>query len=514
MSQISPTNHQITKPYQLPKGLLFKNPVDYLQDSIAEDCRRSFYFFIKEFWEEVSPDEPVWNWHIPYLCEQLSSLARNVAETKPKKHDLFINIPPGETKSIVCTIMFPVWCWINWHWMRFITGSYSSDLSLEHAEYSRDLIRSDKFQKLFPDLHIKHDKDAKGNFRIEKNIYDKEGIIIRTELGGNRYSTSVGGTIMGFHGHIIIVDDPLNPKKAASEKELKTANHWMDQTLSTRKVNKEVTPMVLVMQRLHQDDPTGHILQKKGKKIFHICLPGEIKNYREEVKPPILIKYYKKNLLNPTRLSLKALKELEADLGQYGFAGQIGQRPTPPGGGMFKVDHFQIVDQAKEGKRIIRYWDKAGTKDGGTFTVGVKMTRLPNGKYLVLDVKRGQWSSNEREDIILETAQADGRNTTIWVEQEPGSGGKESAEATIRNLAGFICYKECPSGDKEYRADPFSVQVNNGNVLLLRGEWNKPFIEEHRFFPFSVYKDQVDAAAGSFNKLAKTRIAGPVKNEN
>jgi len=95
----------------------------------------------------------------------------------------------------------------------------------------------------------------------------------------------------------------------------------------------------------------------------------------------------------------------------------------------------------------------------------------------------------------------------VYVEQEPGSGGKESAEATIRNLAGWAVYADKPTGDKAFRADPYSVQVNNGAFQLLRGEWNAKFLEEHRFFPFGTYKDQVDASAGAFNQLVSKRIA-------
>jgi len=126
---------------------------------------------------------------------------------------------------------------------------------------------------------------------------------------------------------------------------------------------------------------------------------------------------------------------------------------------------------------------------------------------LVSDVKRGRWSSDQRERIIRETAEADGHGTMIYFEQEPGSGGKESAEATARNLAGYSAYADRPTGDKVYRADPYSVQVNNGNVLLLNAAWNQDFIEEHRFFPYGTYKDQVDSGGGSFNKLAAKRQA-------
>jgi len=120
-------------------------------------------------------------------------------------------------------------------------------------------------------------------------------------------------------------------------------------------------------------------------------------------------------------------------------------------------------------------------------------------------VKRGQWSTDDRERIIRATAEADGADVVVYIEQEPGSGGKESAESTVRNLAGFACYPNSPQGDKPHRADPYSVQVNYGNVRLLRGDWNREYIEEFRYFPFSTYKDQVDASSGAFTKLVGKR---------
>lgn len=494
-----------TRTARVKKAVQQKDPV------IAASCKRSLFHFIRTFWDQVAADEPSWNWHIPYLCSQLMRIANKVANNESKDHDLIINIPPGTTKSITCSVMFPAWCWINWPWMRFITASYSGQLSLELAEYSRDIIRSSKFKKLFPNLEIKQDKDTKSNFRIQERLLDNTGKTYYLQPGGNRYSTSVGGTLTGFHGHILIVDDPLDPNRAVSEAELKSANRWIDQTLSTRKVNKAVTPTILIMQRLHQNDPTGHILNKNKSTTMHISLPGEIKSYQDKIKPAELQDYYQDNLLDPNRMPWTVMQDLEADLGQYGYAGQVGQDPTPPGGGMFKVDHFQSTDRVPGYNQIVktaRYWDKAGTADGGDYTVGAKLHKLTSGKFLVSDIKRGQWASEEREKIIRQTAEADGPDVLVYVEQEPGSGGKESGESTVRNLAGFSVHLDRPTGDKVYRADPYSVQVNNGNVLLLNADWNEYFKEEHRFFPYGTHKDQVDAMSGVFARLMSKKKVG------
>lgn len=469
-----------------------------------ELCKRDLSEFIRYFWSTVSHDTLSWNWHISYIADTLMKIAEDVAAKVPRSVDTIFNIPPGMTKSVTCSVMFPVWCWTRWPWMRFITASYSNALSLEQADYSRELIRSRAFRQLFPELTIKEDKDTKSNYRVQ--YLDKNGI---RHLGGNRYSTSVGGTLTGFHGHILIVDDPINPREAMSDLKLETANHWMSQTLSTRKIDKAITPTILIMQRLHQQDPTGYLLDKKSESIRHICLPGEIMTFAKYVRPVELIDRYVDGLLDPKRLSLSVLNDLETDLGQYGYAGQIGQNPVPPGGGMFKVDHFQIVDSMPTNAHIlltVRYWDKAGSKDSGAYTAGVKACRLDSNKIIVMDVKRGQWATEQREAIIRQTAEADGQGVAVYHEQEPGSGGKDSAQATVRNLIGFDNHPDRPTGDKVFRADPYSVQVNNGNVMLLRGEWNHDFIEEHRFFPYGRFKDIVDAASGVFTKLAAKRL--------
>lgn len=317
-------------------------------DSIcAELCRRSFYFFVQEFWGVIIPEDPVYNWHIKYLCDELQKTVELVVQRKAKLYDTIINIPPGTSKSTICTVMLPAWAWTIDNTLRTLTASYSSSLSTDHAVKSRDIVRSDKYKTYFPEIEIKKDQDNKTHYKIN--------------TGGERYATSVGGTVTGFHAHLIIVDDPLNPKEAASEVDRETANNFMDVTLSTRKVNKSVTPTILVMQRLHEKDCTGNWIKKTEKAIHHICLPGEISN---NVKPEYLKQNYVDGLLDPVRLSKTDLKNLSIDLGSYGYAGQIGQRPSPEDGGIWqkwikpinKKDIPRLVSNGTD-------WDLAFTKE-------------------------------------------------------------------------------------------------------------------------------------------------------
>ncbi len=166
----------------------------------------------------------------------------------------------------------------------------------------------------------------------------------------------------------------------------------------------------------------------------------------------------------------------------------------------------------------MRYWDKAGTKEkvaqkqGGAYTVGVLMGKALDGRFWVLDVKRARLDYYAREKLIKETAEADGDKVKIWIEQEGGSGGLESADRTILNLAGHRIYKDRPTGAKEVRAEPFAVQVNGGNVKMIHGEWNHDYLNELMYWPSSKFKDQVDASAGAFMKLTgKKKRAGALR---
>ena len=190
------------------------------------------------------------------------------------------------------------------------------------------------------------------------------------------------------------------------------------------------------------------------------------------------------------------------------------------GGGMFKTDKLaeegMIVDNPDLNKMVwvCRYWDKAGTMGGGAYTVGLLLAMDVNGNLWVLDIVRGQWSVDIREQWIKKTAISDNAMfqqslTTgalrmppvIGIEQEPGSGGKESAEFTVRRLAGFEVVVDVPGGEKARRAEPFATQLNLGNVKLKRGNWNQAYIDELTFFPRGKYKDQVDAGSGALGVI-------------
>jgi hypothetical protein len=288
-----------------------------------ELCKRSLYHFFLEFWDEIVSEPLVDNWHIKYLCDEIQEVALRAARSETKLYDyVIINIAPGLSKSTIVTIMLPAWLWTIRPSMRIMSASYSGTLALDHSVKSRDIINSEKYKRLFG-VQLRKDQSGKGYYKNTAN--------------GDRYATSVGGTVTGFHANILIVDDPLNPKEASSDAERETANRFMSETLSTRKVNKAVVPTILIMQRLHENDCTGFILnnakEQGGIKVKHICLPSEIS---EDLRPLECKKYYVNGLLDYKRMPIEVLNEMKMSLGSYGYAGQMMQAPAPKGGGIWK----------------------------------------------------------------------------------------------------------------------------------------------------------------------------------
>ena len=414
-----------------------------IEEVKAELCKRSFFYFVQEFWDTIIPEPPVYNWHIEYLCDELQIITQRVFDRKNKLYDLIINIPPGTTKSTIATVMLPAWCWTKDATIRTLTASYSSSLSTDHSVKSRDIIKSDKYKSYFPDIAIKRDQDNKTHYK--------------NDAGGERFATSVTGTTTGFHAHLIIVDDPLNPQEALSEADRLTANDFMDTTLSTRKVAKSITPTILIMQRLHQYDCTGNWLHKKGKKIKHICLPGEESKH---IKPKELKKHYKKGLLDPVRLTKKDLNGLKIDLGSYGYAGQIAQTPTPEGGGIWKkwikpIDPKDIPDLNYLGTD----WDLAYTKDDSNSACAYVESGVKDNVMYITDIGYDWLEFPAMVEWMKEN------NAPYYIEAK--ASGK-SAKQTLTNQGLPAIEVEIQGGDKLARTRMATPYAEAGMIYCNR----------------------------------------------
>jgi predicted phage terminase large subunit-like protein len=472
--------------------------VELKQTFSIQEVRKSyfqddFYAFVQYFWDTIIPEEPVWNWHMEYICEELQIVAERVLRGEVKEYDLIINVPPATSKSTLCTIMLPVWLWTRDASLRCMTASYSGSLSQDHSIKSRDIIRSEKFQELYPEIVIRRDIDNKSTHK-------------NTE-GGERKAVSVGGSTTGFHSHILIVDDPQSPKKANSEKEREQAVRFMDQTLSTRKIDKNVTPTILVMQRLHANDATGNWLKQakeKGKKIKHICLPAEVSS---NIKPEYVKENYKQGLLDPQRLNRDALSDLKASLGSYGYAGQMMQTPSPDGGGIVKAEWFQVITRTEFEVKDIKLknhgtdWDTAYTKKEQNSASAYVSSGVWQNDMYITDLgfrwlefpELIKWMSTRRHPHYIE-AKASGKS----LKQVLKSRGIPAIEVNVPDSADKI--------SKTTKASPY---IEAGMVYIFDDLLEKLLHDEKQgilMFPNGEYDDLIDALVQAiFRHLVKAR---------
>ncbi len=329
---------------------------------------------------------------------------------------------------------------------------------------------------------------------------------------GSFRNTTVNGPINGESLDVGVIDDPLKGRREANSKTVRDATWaWLTDDFLTR--FSEHAGLIIVLTRWHLDDPVGRLIASNPNvRVVRFPAIAERDEYQvgdkivassKALSGGVLVRR-KGDPLFPELKSKEFLLTRKAAMTTAGWESVYQQNPIVIGGDLFPVENIVTVPACPAGVRVlsrVRYWDKAGTKGAGAFTAGVRMAHLSDGRFLIEDVVHGQWKAFDREVIIKTTAKNDGRDVKVFVEQEPGSGGKESAERTVANLAGFIVEADRVTGDKETRAEPYAAQVQGGNVLILAAVWNKVFLDEHEFFPNGPYKDQVDAAGGAFAKL-------------
>ena len=263
--------------------------------------------------------------------------------------------------------------------------------------------------------------------------------------------------------------------------------------------------------RWHVDDLVGRFTER---------FPGEVRMLRYKAIAEEDEEHRQKGIaLFPELKPFDFLMERKSVLTQAGWSSEYQQSPIVIGGGQIPVEKLKVRPQALDRRDIrasVRFVDKAGTEGGdGAYTAMVLMHAMKDKTYVIEHIARGRWGALEREQRIKELAQNDKatcKSYEVGVEQEPGSGGKESAESTVRNLAGFRAYADKVTGSKDTRAEPFAAQVQNGNVSLIAGTWVLQFLDECEFWPFGKYRDQVDACSGAFNRLTLTNTMPDYKS--
>jgi len=452
-------------------------------------CEMSFYEFFKAAWIVVEPAVPLsTNWHHKYICDTLQEECERIIRQEPKTKDIIINVPFRSTKSLIVTVMFPVWAWIKSPKLRFITSSYSATLSIELATKSRDIIFSDWFKKRWGDVfHIKKDQNLKE--RYENNHI------------GMRRATSVGGTVTGQGGDFLIVDDPLSPQMANSATERDNANEWYRTTFYSRLNQADIGVRIIIMQRVHEDDLSGFLLDRETRLNYkHICIPAT--NTDGNIKPKSLEKFYNKDtgLFWEDRFSQKVLDDYKNALGTYGYAGQLQQTPTPLDSGMIHRDWFRI-DRFRKDEAIVNFIiDPAYTANQKNDPSALLAYTYTENKWQIVDCVNVRKEFPELVKFIPQWVQKNGYTNKSRIYVEPKASGKSIVQTLVRETGLNVKEDKPPTKDKVARVSDISASLESGRVSLLNGKWNEEFLDQLTKFPAAKHDDMVDCLVMAVNK--------------
>ena len=383
------------------------------------------------------------------------------------------------------------------------------------------IMESPIYREIFPNTRI---QDLRKN---ETPIFDDDGNEI--EITGNALknnsvfqivgrrgvyrSAGVGGGITGMGFERGLIDDPFKDAKEAKSYTVREGVwEWYGSVFYTRKT--PTAKICVIMTRWHEDDLAGKLLESmkenNSEQYTVLNLPAICDN-PNEVDPAVLEELGLEarkigEPLDGNRYDIPMLNRIRLTIGEKAWNALYQGKPSPDEGELFKVANIKILKAIPNNViRWVRYWDKAGTEGGkGAQTAGALVGITSANEVILADVVSGRWAAPEREKIIKQTAELDGKKVHVWVEQEPGSGGKESAENTVRNLQGYTCKIEKVTGDKVTRAEPLSCQVEIGNFYVVEGDYlhgQEGAMQQFRMFPNGKLKDMIDATGGAYNKL-------------
>lgn len=451
--------------------------------------------FTKQGWHVLEPGaELKWGWALDAICEHLEAV------TYGQLNRLLITVPPGMMKSLLTGVFWTSWEWgpKNMPWVRYLGTSHKQDLALRDSQKTRNLIKSDWYQSRWGhQFQIDSGQDAKVKFENDQRGF-REAMAF-TSLTGSR-------------GHRVGIDDPLSVDDARSQTVLQQVAETFTEAVPSRLNDPERDAIVMIMQRLHERDPAG-IIMEENLGYEHLNLPMEFEPDRkcytsigfEDPRTEV------DELLFPERFPREVVerdkKVMMSVSGPYAVAGQFQQRPAPRGGGLFKREWFKTVDFAPKGTIWARGWDLAATDNvKAAFTAGGLVGLSPAGKIYIGDMVRFRGDPLMVEKTILATANQDGYMVPGSLPQDPGQSGKFQVTYLVGKLLGYDYTFSVESGDKATRAAPLASQAAAGNVFLVQGEWNKDFLSEAETFPAGRFKDQIDACSRAFARLLENPV--------
>lgn len=394
---------------------------------------------------------------------------------------LLINVPPGASKSTVVGVMYPAWLWGpgGQPGHKYIGAAHEQGLAVRDSRMTRELVRSAWYQRLWP-IAFKSDQNEK--------------LYFENAQFGFRQACAIAG-FTGRRGHTVGIDDPLSVEKAHSETDRATALRVLSETIPTRLVDPATSAIVIVMQRLHEMDPSGYVLsQDLG--YDHLCIPMEFDASRRKTTSIGWTDPRKADgeLMFPDRFPREVVDKYKVALGEYGYAGQMQQRPSPAGGGIFKDEWWQYYTIAPPLEYRAVYADTAQkTGQDNDYSVFQCWGRSRAGQAYLLDQVRGKWEAPE----LLVQARA------FWAKHKAGAAplramkveDKVSGTGLIQTLKreGIPVIAIQRDRDKITRAHDAAPLVQSGNVFLPQfAPWLSELLGEASGFPNAAHDDQLD----------------------
>jgi predicted phage terminase large subunit-like protein len=459
-------------------------------------------FVRKVFGTVSSGDRYAANWHIEAICH----VSEKVRHGEIKR--LIITIPPRHLKSICTSVALPAWILGHDPTRKIICVSYAQELSAKHGNDCRAVVSSEWYQRLFPGTKIDPTKNNEAEF-------------ITTERG-IRLSTSIGGVLTGRGGNLIIIDDPMKPADAMSESARANLIEWYGGTLISRLNDKENDAIIVVMQRLHEDDLVGHLLQEQGWTHLNLPAIAELEQHIE-IGPGQFHARKPGDLLHPERESWVTLDNLKRTMGSAAFAAQYQQSPVPPGGGMiewgwfpwYEPDHWYGPKYEAEicaGKRwnkferIVISWDTAmKASERSDYSVGT-VWGVWDQLYYLIDVIRARLEFpallRKVVDVYEQWQRAADRRAEVVVED----GGSGTALVQYLREYDIRAVTMKADADKVMRLSAQSAKIEAGQVRLPRGaKWLDEFRNEVLAFPQGKHDDQVDSMSQALKYMSVAR---------
>lgn len=464
-------------------------------------CYNSFYTFFKTFWPEMSGETYIDAKHIEYICNRLQSEAMPVINQQRCMKTIVINVPPGSSKSTIATIAFPAWLWLRRPQISTANISYSSALSMQHAWKARDIVGGQKWNTLFNDLLlIKYGKPLE-IIKMNKNE-------MLNNFKGNRFNTSVDGSILGMHADILIKDDLTSAAQAASEAEREHANEWNDNTTITRRKNPSCYLDIYIGQRLHENDICGHVLSKNID-ITHICLPAEITS-STPVIPAEAISLYTNGILDPIRRPKDVLENIKIEMGSNAYSGQFMQTPfnleeqdIKPS--MFKKIHEKDIPP----DAVFDMWiDGAFTEKTENDPTGIDIVSRYKNDIIwkkSYDIWKKQPDVMKFIKGLVDSGIFDPMNGRIFI--EPKASGITLADAleadTDYNVVRIGEHNKQESkivqAGKKARHEIIKPKAESGRITVVEDTWNESSITQICGYPRAAHDEHVDNIGYAIN---------------